>query len=1331
MLRMPYLGKNRFLWGNLGKDNIYIRACKLKYKIFGHSMGENRLITVTLIVFALFVLHSLSALGELQSAESDFKANYGNDWTLDKNDRGAVSLYGGGVEIETEQGTLTAEAAGDRVLSFLSQNSQLLNINTENLKLTTAEQSDSDKILKYGQNYKEIPVYGGEILVLLKEGKLSYVGNNFYPDVNVATVPAYGNESAIEKAKSDAGTEVDPINIELVVYPKDNSYYLAWKIVFPWLKNELTAPTYFVDALNNEILGTLENLVEGTITGAVNGTIFPQYPNNGTGQVPIKNNYVVFGSPANKVFYSGRGNETGTIYLQRIGKVDLTSATKANLTFVTRYNMERHYDDAYIQASLDNSSWSTSTTSFTGLQNGWVQQTINFDFFAGSHIYLRFRYIPDGSVYGQGWYIDNVTLTADNGTVFTDNAENGIGNWWASGFTALDWYNPAADGLTDANGKFNLTVADNAQGQLYLTLSGPYANVFNEGTYTANHSTYHTITATEYWNWSDNDTSYKDEETNLFYHGNVVHDFFTRGGHFNITDMDFPMGLTANISDGDKSCNAFYTTNNTYFFGADVGCEATSLGADVIYHEYTHGVVDNVYDGEPSGSCSSNAEFPAMNEGWADYFALAILNGENMSRSTIGDGIFGAPIRDVNNTLKYPGDLAGECHDNSQIISGAHWNMRAYLGNNTSDNLAIRAMKLEPVNFTDNLNKILISDDNNSNLTDGTPNIYYICKAFLTDHGINSTNCADSTAPAVTLNAPADSYTTVPSTVALTCTATDSFRVVNVTLWENVTGTWRMNETVTVNSQGQTVTFNKTLAAGIYSWNCRSYDTSNRNAFAASNKTLVIADTSAWIPVVTISSPANNTKTTDNTPNVVANFVDRNDSTGQMTLFVNNTAVSWTNVSYNGSALNNTATTLTASQRADGNYTFWVNVTAGDNESRSVSYNIAIDTTAPADVQSLAESTTGPTWVQWNWTADTTAGFDHYEIRLNDTHKANQTSNSFNFSNLNISYGYEVEVRPVDDLGNIGNWTNDSARTTADTAAPNVTLSAPGNGISTSATTIIFTCSAGDNGYLSNATLYLAPNGTNITPTELANVSGATGSASFTRSLQIGSYAWNCQFNDTSGNNAFAPSNFSFSIVAATPPPSTPSTGTGGGGETTTTTTTKAAEKKATTTAAKSSSTDSSTSGKAAVISVGEEIAKSGTVTVTFEKGDTAKVIITNQSHEIEAKEVTSSSVTLEVRSDPIKVTLTLSNNTTTLDTNNNSKNDLMLVLESIKDSKATVHIYDLENTALKLSIGGGPSAFAIFNMQRVGILGIILAAAIIGVLGYMYLRKESSTFTP
>src|SRR5262245_64027036 len=95
---------------------------------------------------------------------------------------------------------------------------------------------------------------------------------------------------------------------------------------------------------------------------------------------------------------------------------------------------------------------------------------------------------------------------------------------------------------------------------------------------------------------------------------------------------------------------------------------------DVVYHEYGHGVNDNVYvaAGSPFGMFNG-----ALHEGLADVVAAFIQDDP-----VIGNGFFGpgTALRSIQNTNRWPDDASSDPHETGVIVAGAMWDLRQSLG---------------------------------------------------------------------------------------------------------------------------------------------------------------------------------------------------------------------------------------------------------------------------------------------------------------------------------------------------------------------------------------------------------------------------------------------------------------------------------------------------------------------------------------------------------------------------------------------------------------------------------------------------------------------------
>jgi Zn-dependent metalloprotease len=256
-----------------------------------------------------------------------------------------------------------------------------------------------------------------------------------------------------------------------------------------------------------------------------------------------------------------------------------------------------------------------------------------------------------------------------------------------------------------------------------------------------------TTTLTNGVNVIDWGTNANSRESSAYYHVNVVHDYM-KSKLPSFTGLDNP--LTTNV-DVSGSCNAFYDGTSINFYLAGSGCTSYALVADVVYHEYGHGINDKYYQSQ--GGFFQNG---AMGEGYADIWAMGITNnpvlGEGNSQSIPTDFI---RRYDINPKI-YPQDLIGQVHSDGEIIAGAWWDLGLNFGDlqqmmdlfsATFDATITGVNGNEGEVYVDVLVEALLVDDSPANggdgdITNGTPNDLDIIDAF-DKHGITLLSNAD------------------------------------------------------------------------------------------------------------------------------------------------------------------------------------------------------------------------------------------------------------------------------------------------------------------------------------------------------------------------------------------------------------------------------------------------------------------------------------------------------------------------------------------------------------------------------------------------------------
>lgn len=283
--------------------------------------------------------------------------------------------------------------------------------------------------------------------------------------------------------------------------------------------------------------------------------------------------------------------------------------------------------------------------------------------------------------------------------------------------------------FADATG--NITTSIDGPSNASMSLSGRYSTIFTNG-----------VTPT----WStmlmdgDNEISLDGEANNkefsAYRNVNIIHDHM-KTWLPDFTDMD--NSLTTNI-DVQGECNAFYDGSSINFFELAGGCNPTSLIADVVYHEYGHGINDKWY--QDQGASFNNG---GMGEGYADFWGISVTNNPHLGQgfyTTNEDGI----RRYDQDPKVYPQDLVGEVHADGEIIMGAWWDTHLLAGADWDWTMelfiaayaGLQAQAFngnEGVAFRDVLLDVLQEDDDDGDLLTGTPNGAAIVEGFAI-HGI-------------------------------------------------------------------------------------------------------------------------------------------------------------------------------------------------------------------------------------------------------------------------------------------------------------------------------------------------------------------------------------------------------------------------------------------------------------------------------------------------------------------------------------------------------------------------------------------------------------------
>jgi len=160
---------------------------------------------------------------------------------------------------------------------------------------------------------------------------------------------------------------------------------------------------------------------------------------------------------ANYAFWSNKGDESD-MTLSR--EFDFTNVSgPIELSYQTWYDLEQDWDYAFVEVSEDGQSWQILKTpsgtdenpsgnsygwGYTGATNGWIEEKVDLSDFAGKKVFVRFQYITDAALNGEGMLLDDIKVDAAG---YSTDFEADDGGWLAKGFVRVQNVLPQTFGL--------------------------------------------------------------------------------------------------------------------------------------------------------------------------------------------------------------------------------------------------------------------------------------------------------------------------------------------------------------------------------------------------------------------------------------------------------------------------------------------------------------------------------------------------------------------------------------------------------------------------------------------------------------------------------------------------------------------------------------------------------------------------------------------------------------------------------------------------------------------------------------------------------------------
>jgi len=152
-------------------------------------------------------------------------------------------------------------------------------------------------------------------------------------------------------------------------------------------------------------------------------------------------------------FWSNKGDSSDMTLTHEFDLSNVSGPVK--LSYWTWYDLEKGYDYLYLEASTDGQNWSIIKTpsctnkdksgnaygcGYNGLSGGgntakWINENVDLSAYAGKKVQLRFEYVTDAAVNGEGLLLDDVSIAAIN---YSSDFEANDGGWQANGFARIE-----------------------------------------------------------------------------------------------------------------------------------------------------------------------------------------------------------------------------------------------------------------------------------------------------------------------------------------------------------------------------------------------------------------------------------------------------------------------------------------------------------------------------------------------------------------------------------------------------------------------------------------------------------------------------------------------------------------------------------------------------------------------------------------------------------------------------------------------------------------------------------------------------------------------------
>jgi len=156
-------------------------------------------------------------------------------------------------------------------------------------------------------------------------------------------------------------------------------------------------------------------------------------------------------------FWSNRGDDSNMTLTH---KFDFRKVTgPIDFTYWTWYDLEGNYDYLYVLASANGEHWDILKTpsgtdrdpsgnsygwAYNDKSDGgphWIEESVDLSAYAGEEVQIRFEYVTDAAVNGEGFFLDDVNIPQIS---YHSDFEDDDGGWVTKGFVRVENFLPQA-----------------------------------------------------------------------------------------------------------------------------------------------------------------------------------------------------------------------------------------------------------------------------------------------------------------------------------------------------------------------------------------------------------------------------------------------------------------------------------------------------------------------------------------------------------------------------------------------------------------------------------------------------------------------------------------------------------------------------------------------------------------------------------------------------------------------------------------------------------------------------------------------------------------------